>query len=153
MARILAVDDTAQNLTLVEVYLRGTEFEVATVDGGARALELCRSQEFDLILLDVVMPGLDGFEVCRRLKDDPRTAFVPVIFLTAHLADESEKLAAYQLGAVDYIQKPIHREELVARIRVMLRMGEARSRLERESVALRRQLEGAQESLLSLIHI
>jgi len=147
MARILAVDDTPQNLTLVEVYLRGSEFVVMTAASGQQALELCRQQDFDLILLDVAMPGIDGFETCRRLKDDPRTAFVPVIFLTARLADESEKLAAYLLGAVDYIQKPIHREELLARIRVMLRLGEARSRLERENVALRRQLEGAQEAL------
>jgi two-component system response regulator HydG len=147
MARILAVDDTPQNLTLVEVYLRGSEFEVTTADSGQQALELCRERDFDLILLDVVMPGIDGFETCRRLKDDPRSAFVPVIFLTARLADESEKLAAYQLGAVDYIQKPIHREELLARVRVMLRLGEARSRLERENVALRRQLDGAQEAL------
>ena len=68
MARILVVDDTAQNLTLVELYLRGTEFEVVTAESGHQALQLCREQAFDLILLDVVMPGIDGFEVCRRLK-------------------------------------------------------------------------------------
>ncbi len=106
MARILVVDDNAQNLTLIELYLRGTEFEVVTSSGGLEAIETCMQQSFDLILLDVVMPGIDGFEVCRRLKNDPRTAFVPVIFLTAWLTDEAEKLAAYQLGAVDCIPKP-----------------------------------------------
>jgi two-component system, NtrC family, response regulator HydG len=140
MARILVVDDTAQNLALIELYLRGTEFEVATADSGHEALERCREQSYDLILLDVVMPVIDGFEVCRRLKNDPATAFIPVIFLTGRLGDESEKLAAYQLGAVDYIQKPVNREELVARIRVMLRLEDTRSRIDRENVALRRQL-------------
>ena len=149
MARILVVDDTAQNLTLVELYLRGTEFEVVTAEGGHQALQLCREQSFDLILLDVVMPGLDGFEVCRRLKNDPRTAFVPVIFLTGRLADESEKLAAYQLGAVDYIQKPINRDELVARIRVMRQLEEVRSRLDRENAGLRDELAAREEAAQS----
>ncbi|MBX3462185.1 MAG: sigma-54-dependent Fis family transcriptional regulator [Planctomycetes bacterium] len=149
MARILVVDDTAQNLALIELYLRGTEFEVVAAASGAEALERCREQAFDLILLDVVMPGLDGLEVCRRLKDDPRTAFVPVIFLTGRFADESERLVAYQLGAVDYIQKPVNRDELVARIRVMLRLEEARSRLDRENAALRRQVETMAEAVAS----
>ena len=147
MARILVVDDQAQNLSLIELYLRGTEFEVVTASGGNEALDLCMQEAFALILLDVMMPGLDGFEVCRRLKNDPRTAFIPVIFLTARLGDEPDKVAAYQLGAVDYIQKPVNREELVARIRVMLRLEEARSRLDRENAALRQQVEEAQLAL------
>jgi two-component system, NtrC family, response regulator HydG len=145
MPRILVVDDTAQNLTLIELYLRGTEFEVVTAGSGREALERCLEQTFDLILLDVVMPSIDGFEVCRRLKNDPSTAFIPVIFLTARLGDESEKVVAYQLGAVDYIQKPVNREELVARVRVMLRLEDARSRLDRENAGLRRQLGKLQE--------
>ena len=139
MARILVVDDTPENLATIESYLR-TEFDVVSAASGREAIELSRQQQFDLILLDVVMPGLDGFEVCRRMKDDARTAFVPVIFLTGRIGDESEKLAAYQLGAVDYIQKPVDRDELVARIRVMLRLEEARSRVNRENAALRKQL-------------
>jgi two-component system response regulator HydG len=147
MARILVVDDTPQNLALVELYLRGSEFEVTAAAGGAEALELCAHQPFALILLDVVMPGIDGFEVCRRLKNDPRTAFVPVIFLTGHLADESEKLAAYQIGAVDYLQKPVHKEELLARMRVMLRLEETRSRLDRENATLRAELAAAERQV------
>jgi two-component system response regulator HydG len=147
MARILVVDDTVEYLALVEAYLRGSEFEVATADGGLAALERCREQAFDLILLDVTMPDLDGYEVCRRLKHDPRTAFVPVIFLTARPADESEKLAAYRLGAVDYMQKPIHRDDLLARVRVMLRLEAQRTRLERENAALRRELDESRERL------
>jgi DNA-binding NtrC family response regulator len=147
MARILVVDDTAENRALIELCLRGTEFEVRAVASGHEALESCREHSYDLILLDVVMPVIDGFEVCRRLKNDPLTAFIPVIFLTGHIGDESEKLAAYQLGAVDYIQKPVDRDELVARIRVMLRLEDTRSRIDRENVALRRQLGKLQESL------
>ncbi|HIE72438.1 MAG TPA: response regulator, partial [Planctomycetes bacterium] len=150
MARILVVDDKPQNLSLIEIYLRGTEFEVVAVTSGLDAIEQSMQQSFDLILLDVMMPGIDGFEVCRRLKNDPRTAFVPVIFLTGRMGDESDKLAAYQLGAVDYIQKPVNREELVARIRVMLRLEESRSRLDRENVGLRGRLMQAEQQLSEL---
>ncbi|MCK5945027.1 MAG: sigma 54-interacting transcriptional regulator, partial [Planctomycetes bacterium] len=150
MARILVVDDTPQNLKLIELYLRGTEFEVVAVTTGHDAIEQSMQRSFDLILLDVVMPGIDGFEVCRRLKNDPRTAFIPVIFLTGRMSDESEKLAAYQLGAVDYIQKPVDREELVARIRVMLRLEDARSRLDRENVALRSELTRVQQRMAEM---
>ncbi|MCA3010594.1 MAG: sigma-54-dependent Fis family transcriptional regulator [Phycisphaerales bacterium] len=147
MARILVVDDTVEYLALVEAYLRGSEFEVTTADGGQAALERCREQAFDLILLDVTMADLDGYEVCARLKHDPRTAFVPVIFLTARPADEAEKLAAYRLGAIDYIQKPIHRDELLARVRVMLRLEAQRTRLERDNAVLRRERDDARERL------
>lgn len=150
MARILVVDDKPQNLSLIEMYLRGTEFEVVAVTSGYEAIEHSMKQAFDLILLDVMMPGIDGFEVCRRLKNDPRTAFVPVIFVTGRMGDESDKLAAYQLGAVDYIQKPVDREELVARIRVMLRLEDARSRLDRENIGLRERLMRAEQQLADL---
>lgn len=147
MARILVVDDTPQNLRLIELYLRETEFEVFTANSGIDAIEQSMRSSFDLILLDVVMPGIDGFEVCRRLKNDPRTAFIPVIFVTGSMGDESSKLAAYQLGAVDYIQKPVNRQELVARIRVMLRLEGARSRLDRENLSLRAQLRQSKQRL------
>ena len=140
MARILVVDDTPENIRLIELYLRDTEFEVESATSGHEAIERAMNGAFELILLDVVMPGIDGFEVCRRLKNDPLTAFVPVIFLTGRMGDQSDKLAAYKLGAVDYIQKPVDREELVARIRVMLQLEQGRSKLERENVALRAEL-------------
>ena len=144
MARILVVDDTPQNIRLIELYLRETEFEVESAAGGLEAIERAMRGAYDLILLDVVMPGIDGFEVCRRLKHDPLTAFVPVLFLTGKMSAESDKLAAFKLGAVDYIQKPVDREELVARLRVMLRLEGARSRLDRENVGLRAALARAQ---------
>ena len=144
MARILVVDDTPQNIRLIELYLRETEFEVESAAGGLEAIDRAMRGAYDLILLDVVMPGIDGFEVCRRLKNDPLTAFVPVIFLTGRMSAESDKLAAFKLGAVDYIPKPVDREELVARVRVMLRLEGARSRLDRENVGLRAELARAQ---------
>ena len=140
MARILVVDDTPENIRLIELYLRDTEFEVESATSGYEAIERAMNGSFELILLDVVMPGIDGFEVCRRLKNDPLTAFVPVIFLTGRMGDQSDKLAAYKLGAVDYIQKPVDREELIARIRVMLQLEQGRSKLERENIALRAEL-------------
>ena len=147
MARILVVDDTPQNIRLIELYLRDTEFEVESASGGLEAIERAMHGSYDLILLDVVMPGIDGFEVCRRLKNDPLTAFIPVIFLTGRMGAESDKLAAYKLGAVDYIQKPVEREELVARVRVMLRLEGARSKLERENVALRAEVARSQQRM------
>ncbi|MGC6488755.1 MAG: response regulator, partial [Planctomycetota bacterium] len=150
MARILVVDDTPQNIRLIELYLRETEFEVESAKSGLEAIERAMHGAYDLILLDVVMPGIDGFEVCRRLKNDPLTAFVPVIFLTGRMGAESDKLAAYKLGAVDYIQKPVDREELVARIRVMLGLEGARSRLDRENVSLRAELARAQRRAAEL---
>ena len=150
MARILVVDDTPQNIRLIELYLRDTEFEVESASGGLEAIERAMHGSYDLILLDVVMPGIDGFEVCRRLKNDPLTAFIPVIFLTGRMGAESDKLAAYKLGAVDYIQKPVEREELVARVRVMLRLEGARSKLERENVALRAEVARSQQRMTEM---
>ena len=150
MARILVVDDTPQNIRLIELYLRETEFEVESASSGLEAIERAMNGSYDLILLDVVMPGIDGFEVCRRLKNDPLTAFIPVIFLTGRMGAESDKLAAYKLGAVDYIQKPVEREELVARVRVMLRLEGARSKLERENVALRAEVARSQQRMTEM---
>ncbi|MCC6672854.1 MAG: sigma-54-dependent Fis family transcriptional regulator [Planctomycetes bacterium] len=130
MARILAVDDSEQNLLLIELYLKG-EFEVVTATSGRAALDLVARQDFDLVLLDVVLPELNGFEVCQRLKADPRTASIPVVFLSGRMREDADKMQGYEVGAVDYITKPVDRQELVARIRVMLQLREARRQLER----------------------
>lgn len=112
---ILVVDDHATNLGLLFHALRSVGYTVRVVNSGELALESVRRQLPDLVLLDVMMPGLDGFETCRRLKADPATAEVPVLFLTAR-AGPADEVAGLQLGAVDYITKPVQIETALARI-------------------------------------
>jgi two-component system sensor histidine kinase/response regulator len=114
-ATLLIVDDKPQNLRLISDFLAEQGFELMLTRSGAQALEKIQLAMPDLVLLDVTMPEMDGFEVCRRLKLDARTAGVPVIFMTA-LDDTAHKVQGFRLGAVDYITKPIQREELLARI-------------------------------------
>jgi len=136
MARILIVDDAEQNLLLYQLYLKGDEFEVSTARSGKQALAAVSEEEFDLILLDVVMPEMDGIEVCRRLKEIPRTASIPVIFITGRLKEQADRQVAYDVGAVDYLTKPVDKRELVARIRIMLRFLQERAALEADNASL-----------------
>ena len=122
---ILVVDDTPENLELMTGLLSQEGFRVRVAHNGERALQLARStNKPDLILLDVMMPGVDGYEVCRLLKADPETAQVPVIFLTARVEIEDEALGL-SLGAVDYITKPISPPIVLARIRTHLALAAA----------------------------
>ncbi|HZX29572.1 MAG TPA: response regulator, partial [Telluria sp.] len=104
-ATVLVVDDTPQNLALMRDLLED-DYTVKLANSGARALRIAEATPPDLILLDVMMPELDGYEVCRRLKADPVTQAIPIIFLTARAETEDEQ-AGFDLGAVDYITKPI----------------------------------------------
>lgn len=116
---ILAVDDTPENLDVLRVTF-GSEYRLKIATDGAKALEIAWSTTPpDIILLDVMMPDMDGFEVCRRLKQDPRTSKIPVIFITA-LGHEKDQLRGLELGAVDYLQKPIN--PMLARVRVKNQM-------------------------------
>ena len=122
---ILVVDDTAENLSLLASLLE-TDYTVRLANGGSRALKIAQGDVVpDLILLDILMPDVDGFEVCRQLKAHPKTANVPVLFLTAKTAIEDEELG-FQLGAVDYITKPISPPRVLARVRAHLSLKEAR---------------------------
>jgi putative two-component system response regulator len=115
MKTILAVDDTPENLDVLRATF-GSEFRLKVATDGAKALQIAwSSSPPDIILLDVMMPDMDGFEVCRRLKSDPRTSKIPVIFITA-LGHERDQLRGLELGAVDYLQKPIN--PMLARVRV-----------------------------------
>ncbi len=102
---ILAVDDTPENLDVVKGILTA-DFNIRMSINGMVALKIAKKQLPDLILLDINMPGMDGFEVCRELKKDPATCDIPVVFLTAEL-DEASKQKGLELGAVDYVTKPI----------------------------------------------
>lgn len=124
---ILIVDDTPANISVLVDALADTGFQLMVAEDGEDALEQVRHTRPDLVLLDVMMPGLDGFETCRRLKADAATRDIPVIFMTA-LTDTAEKLKAFAAGAVDYITKPLQHEEALARIRTHLTL----RRLQRE---------------------
>ncbi len=116
---ILVVDDNPVNLRLLMDYLEVTGFEVLAAENGEVMLELLHHVTPDIILLDVMMPGMDGFETCRCLKDDPKTKEIPVIFMTA-LSDTADKVRGFKIGAVDYITKPIQYEEVLARVETHL---------------------------------
>jgi len=127
-SRILVADDQPANLLLVANALK-SEYEVISAGSGAELLERAASGDIDLILLDVEMPDLDGFEVCRRLKADARTAPIPIIFLTARDASADEALG-FDVGGVDYIAKPIRPAIIRARVRTHLELKRARDLLE-----------------------
>lgn len=126
---ILAVDDTSHSLKLLTELLQADGYEVRSAISGELALRSAVQQPPDLALLDIRMPNMDGFEVCRRLKALPETRNVPVIFVSA-LSETNEKVEGFQLGAVDFITKPFQREELLVRVRTHLEMNRLRNRLE-----------------------
>ncbi|MHB8884813.1 MAG: PleD family two-component system response regulator [Methylovirgula sp.] len=120
-ARILVVDDVLPNLKLLEARLTAEYFDVTTASNGPEALALCSRQDCDIVLLDVMMPGMDGFEVCRRLKRDPSTAHIPVIMVTA-LDQPADRLRGLDVGADDFLTKPIDEMTLLARVRSLARL-------------------------------
>ena len=119
-ARILIVDDEPEIGRILAVILRGAGFEVAAVDGGRAALEHLAASATDLVLLDVIMPELDGFETLRRIREAPATARLPVLMLTAN-AGAADRARAESLGADDFIAKPFDPAEVVERIHARLR--------------------------------
>lgn len=127
--RILIIDDQMESVALLLAYLRGRRLDVMIARDGADGLRKAGLERPDAILLDVVMPGLDGYEVCRRLKRNSRLADVPVIFLSANTSVE-HKLEGFAAGGVDYITKPFSAEEVQARIFVHLEFKQRLQRLE-----------------------
>jgi two-component system response regulator MprA len=119
-ARVLVVDDVIANVKLLEARLTAEYFEVVTAMNGPEALEICARGQCDIVLLDVMMPGMDGFEVCRRIKANPKTAYLPVIMITA-LDQTPDRIAGLEAGADDYLIKPFSTAELIARVRALLR--------------------------------
>ena len=120
-ARILVVDDTVANLKFLEARLSAEYFDVRTASNGVDALRICAAGAFDIVLLDVMMPGLDGFEVCRRLKTDVATSHVPVILVTA-LDQPADRVRGLEAGADDFLTKPVDELALIARVRSLARL-------------------------------
>src|SRR5205085_7568012 len=120
-ARVLVVDDVELNIKLLEAKLSSEYFEVMVADNGPTALELAESELPDIILLDIMMPRMDGFEVCRRLKANPRTADIPVVMVTA-LSDVADRLRGLESGADEFLTKPVNDTALFARVRSLVRL-------------------------------
>ncbi len=120
-ARILVVDDIPANVKLLEARLLAEYFDVLTADNGYDALAICERTQVDLILLDVMMPGIDGFEVCERLKENPRTAHIPVVMVTA-LDQPSDRVRGLKAGADDFLTKPVNDLQLMSRVKSLVRL-------------------------------
>jgi DNA-binding response OmpR family regulator len=118
--KILVVDDVPENVRLLEAVLSPRGYEVVTANDGQAALDLIEAEEPDLILLDVMMPGLDGYAVCRHLRGNDETAVLPVIMVTSSIGQEKTK--AIEAGADDFIPKPFNHDELLTRVRSLLRI-------------------------------
>jgi CheY-like chemotaxis protein len=134
------VDDAPINIEILHGLLR-SEYQLSAATSGAEALELaCSVNKPDLILLDITMPGMDGYEVCRRLKSNKETERIPVIFVTA-LAEATDETHGFSLGAVDYITKPVNSAKLLARVKTHLKLNKAQDELEKQNEILRENLE------------
>ena len=120
-ARVLVVDDVAANVKLLEARLAAEYFEVVTAMNGPQALEICAEGMCDIVLLDVMMPGMDGLEVCRRLKADPRTAHIPVVIVTA-LNQPADRISGLEAGADDFLTKPVDDIALLTRVKSLVRL-------------------------------
>ncbi len=136
---ILVVDDDMLSRTLLSTGLQERSYAVETAEDGPQALEVLRARPFDLVLLDILMPGMDGFQVCQQLKADPNTRDIPIILISA--LDETENIVkAFTMGGVDYITKPFQFEEVLARVETRLALQKLRRQLEETNDELARRL-------------
>lgn len=132
---LLIVDDNPNNLRLLMEILTAQGYRVRLAKDGSRALTLAQLELPELILLDIMMPGMDGFEVCRQLKADEKTRDVPVIFISA-LDATFDKVKAFEVGGVDFVTKPLKSEEVLARVRTHLSLHRLQLRLEKQNAQL-----------------
>jgi sigma-B regulation protein RsbU (phosphoserine phosphatase) len=137
---LLLVDDNPTNLQVLYQTLETTGCKLLVAKNGETALSIAQKASPDLILLDIMMPGIDGFEVCRRLKANPATAAIPIIFLSA-LTDTKDKVQGLQLGAVDYVSKPFQPDEVIARVNTHLTIHRLKREVEKKKDALENELE------------
>jgi len=145
-ARVLLVDDEPTNIDILRQALNGRGYRLLVATSGDDALKVAQRARPSLVLLDVIMPGIDGYETCRRLKADPQTAGAAVIFLSA-LAEAKEKVRGLEAGAVDFVTKPFQPEEVIARVHTHLTVQRLQAQLESRNADLARELQVAQELL------
>lgn len=135
---ILVIDDNATNLGVISDYLEDAGFEILTARDGEDGISNAQRTHPDLILLDILMPGIDGFETCRRLKVDPATQDIAVIFMTA-LSNVDDKVKGFAVGGVDYITKPLQEEEVLARVQTHLKLQAQQRQLQYQALELQNQ--------------
>ena len=127
---ILIVDDNRENLELLEAYLEDIECRTIAAYDGPDALEIIKKDKPDLVLLDIMMPKMSGFEVCRRVKNDPSTAHIPIIMVTA-LNEFGDMQRAVDCGTDDFVSKPVNKIEMLTRVKTMLKLKHLTDKLER----------------------
>jgi putative two-component system response regulator len=145
---VLVVDDISDNIKVAMNILKENNYNFSFALDGKKAMEIVQTKDFDLILLDIMMPEMNGFEVCTKLKSDPKTAEIPVIFLTAK-ADVDSITHGFKLGAVDYITKPFFADELIARVSTHLELYRAKSILKQNNLDLGIKIVETEKRLLS----
>ena len=145
---ILIVDDVVDNIQVAMNILKEDNYEFSYALNGTDALNLLKNTTFDLVLLDIMMPGIDGYEVCRRMKEDPLLLDIPVIFLTAKVDIDSIS-TAFEAGGVDYITKPFHADELLARVKTHINFYKAQKLLKENNLSLQTKISSVHERLLS----
>ncbi len=151
LGRILIVDDNPTNIDVLFDFLSDLGYEVLVAEDGRSALERIEFAVPDVILLDIMMPHVDGFEVCRRLKENPETEDIPVMFMTA-LGSITDKLKGFEMGAVDYITKPFQNQEVLARVRTHITLRRMRKDLEARNEQLQAQNEALDAYARTVAH-
>ena len=143
MTKILAIDDQKDNLTTIKAVISNNipDCEVLTALSGKEGLEVARNEQPDAILLDIIMPHMDGYEVCKRLKEDEATKCIPVVMITAIKTDAESRIRGLNLGADAFLSKPIDPAELSAQVNVMLRIRNAEDKLNEEKEVLEKKVE------------
>ena len=147
-ANVLIVDDVPDNIQVAMNFLKEEPYNLSFATRGQEALALMKTHEYDLILLDIMMPEMDGYEVCRRIKAEPRLQDIPIIFVTAKV-DVDSISQGFHAGAVDYLCKPFHAEELLARVNTHLSLYRAKKLLQQNNLSLQHKYEQNQQRLMT----